>query len=113
MYCWKVSIEHSYNNIFPEPKRDGETCCKLAGWGRIDDGSNAVELQEVGVPIMDLNTCANNHALTCLEDKAKDNNINCGIVTNDTFCAGADGRDSCFVSYQALACTVNMIFNAA
>ena len=92
----KLDFRQEYTNAL---HWNGETCCKLAGWGQIDNGSNAVELQEVGVPIFDLNTCANNHVITCLEEKAKDNRTNCGIVTSDTFCAGKGGKDSCFVCY--------------
>ena len=88
----------------------GGNCCKVAGWGQIaDNGTYATENQEVGVPVFDLKTCGENHAKTF---KAAGYN-NYPKVSNYTFCAGADGRDSCFVSCQALACTVNMIFNAA
>ena len=88
----------------------GGNCCKVAGWGQIADNETyATELQEVGVPVFDLKTCRENHIKTF---ESAGSNIY-PKVTNDTFCAGADGRDSCFVSYQALACTMNMIFNAA
>jgi len=67
-------------------------CCKVAGWGRMEDGEYANKLQEVGLPIFDLNTCANNYA-----EYSKENNFK-ATVTSDAFCAGTgkDKKDSCF-----------------
>ena len=74
-------------------------CCKLAGWGIIEDKSLPDELQEVGVPIVDLITCANSITKDCIEVKA--NRDTCPLVTSDHFCAaGKDGKDSCMVSYH-------------
>ena len=53
------------------------------------NGVFAVELLEVGVPVFDLETCRENY-LESWYDKA---------ITNDTFCAGASGMDSCFVGF--------------
>ena len=84
----------------------GGNCCKVAGWGQIADNETyATELQEVGVPVFDLKTCRENHIKTF---ESTGSNIY-PKVTNDTFCAGADGRDSCFVSYQSLACTTKAL----
>ena len=71
-------------------------CCKVAGWGQMENYANANKLQEVGLPIFDLNTCANNYRKYCKEKKV------CGIVTSDAFCAGGgeDKKDSCFVGYH-------------
>ena len=56
------------------------------------------KLQEVGLPIFDLNTCANNYANYCKER----NFTVCATVTSDAFCAGTgkDQKDSCFVGYH-------------
>ena len=89
---------HPSNNIFPVKG----SCCKLAGWGLIEDGTLPEELQEVGVPIVDLITCANSHAKDCTDIKTKrDPTFNCPIISSDTFCAvGKDEKDSCTVSYH-------------
>ena len=63
----------------------------------MEDKRYANKLQEVGLPIFDLNTCANNYQKYCKEKKF------CGIVTSDAFCAGTGGndqKDSCFVGYH-------------
>ena len=71
-------------------------CCKVAGWGAMENWDNANKLQEVGVPIFDLNTCASNYAKDCIDWKK------CPTVTSHAFCAGGgeDKKDSCFVGYH-------------
>ena len=51
-----------------------------------------MELLEVGVPVFDLETCRENY-LESWHNMA---------ITNDTFCAGARGMDSCYVGYYAV-----------
>ena len=62
----------------------------------------ANKLQEVGLPIFDLNTCANNYANYCKEILRPRNITVCATVTSDAFCAGTgkDQKDSCFVGYH-------------
>ena len=65
--------------------------CKIAGWGEWDDdGLNKYPqfLQEVEVPIVDLDKCVSNY-----------NDQNQQVVPTDfNFCAGGkQGIDSCFV----------------
>ena len=64
-------------------------CCKVAGWGELDyDGPSPKELQEVKVPIMDLESCKKGY---------KDGNED-ALITGDTFCGGLLNKDSCKVS---------------
>ena len=60
--------------------------CKIAGWGQTEDLSYPIQLQEVEVPIIDLETCKENY-----ESKNYT-----GMVTDLNFCAGLKGKDSCF-----------------
>ena len=50
----------------------------------------AAELQEVGLAVVDLETCAKNYGKKYDIPK----------VTHDTFCAGTYGRDTCSVSFK-------------
>ena len=61
--------------------------CKVAGWGKINGDKKPLLLNEVTVPIQDLNTCAKNYQRTYQRPK----------VTNNTICAGLPGKDACFV----------------
>ena len=73
-------------------------CCKTAGWGVIGNNvtyvsktsDQAAELQEVGLAVVDLETCAKNYGKKYDTPK----------VTHDTFCAGTYGRDTCSVSFK-------------
>ena len=62
----------------------------------MEDNEYADKLQEVGLPIFDLNTCASNYAKDCIDWKK------CPTVTSHAFCAGGgeDKKDSCFVGYH-------------
>ena len=60
--------------------------CKIAGWGQTEDLSYPIQLQEVEVPIIDLDTCKENY----------ENKNYTGMVTDLNFCAGLKGKDSCF-----------------
>ena len=65
--------------------------CQVAGWGHLssNDLRNPNKLQEVEVPVMDLETCARNFL--------KDGSM--AKVTRNTICAGRQGKDSCFVGF--------------
>ena len=65
-------------------------CCKVAGWGKLkfDNHARTNELQEVKVPIMDLESCKKGYK------DGKDD----AYITKDNFCAGLLNRDSCKVS---------------
>ena len=71
------------------------SCCKTAGWGVTgrnltyvsEKSTLADELQEIGLPVIDLEACSKNYAKRYKTPK----------VTNDTFCAGLYGIDSCAV----------------
>merc|ERR1712179_53254 len=84
----KLDVRPEYNIL------KDESCCKVAGWGEMENGTYPTKLREVGVPIFDFNTCANNYAKSCREGIFED----CVTVPTDTFCAGGgeDGKDSCF-----------------
>ena len=62
--------------------------CKTAGWGKIANNRTvATTLREVYVPVVELKSCVKNY---------KDNDQR-AILTNQTFCAGLEGKDSCQV----------------
>ena len=74
-------------------------CCKTAGWGVIGNNityfsktsATADELQEVGIAVVDLETCTRNYGHY---ERPK--------VTHDTFCAGTYGKDTCAVSSKVM-----------
>ena len=93
---WKGTLKgvdetHYYNAlslviIFP-----AGNLCQVAGWGHLssNDLRSPNKLQEVEVPVMDLETCERNFLKTGSSAK----------VTRNTICAGRQGKDSCFVGF--------------
>ena len=66
--------------------------CQVAGWGHLSskDLGSPNKLQEVEVPVMDLEKCARNFF----------NSGSSAKVTRNTICAGRQGKDSCFVGFS-------------
>ena len=66
--------------------------CQVAGWGHLSSNDWRIpnKLQEVEVPVMDLETCQRNFLKSGSSAK----------VTRNTICAGRQGKDSCFVGFS-------------
>ena len=60
--------------------------CMIAGWGKTEYGYPHA-LQQVKIPIMNKARCKRNYSFKYA-----------GMITDVNFCAGEEGKDSCFVS---------------